>query len=508
MAATNQPTLSSDAAIASSGAADRSELLAVGVAFVLTAFYFVTSLYIASHRLFWFDEILTVRIAALPNFATIWDALAHGADGTPPGYYLLARLSEKLFGSGEMAARLTSALAMAAALLITFDCARRLTNALHGLIALAVLSCSVLPYYGYEARSYAIYCMLGAMSLWVWTRFPDRNRRAVLTFGMVLFLAVTVHYYAVLLLAPYGLWELHRWRPRQMPSTKLLAGIAGVLLAGALLSSLMLSYSRQFVNAFSSTPWTPSLPALRALWGELFPDGLFLLALIMIWIVLILIHGERKEAISPATEGECIGWLFLSIPLAGFILAEWKTNAFLPRYFIAMLPGVAVAFSCCLWRNFRYARGVATGILLLLATFGIVQEMQAALHPEDVGPYEQQTKIRHYLSLEPVLHSEGKKYLVFSSSMLHLEFLQYTEAPNDCILLLASDPKHRNLQNVMELNFARHNPLKVWDIYEVEQHAAQVALVEPREDFLQELRRDGFKPSVRFPEPLDIVYLQ
>ena len=349
--------------------------------------------------------------------------------------------------------------------------------------------------------------MLAALSLWMWTRFADDHRWAAVGFGVVLFVAVTMHYYAVLLLVPYGLWELLRWRPRQLPSPKLIAGMGGVLLALALLMRLMLSYSRQFVSAFSSTPWSPSLPALRALWGELFPGGLFLLALIMLWIALVVARGEREEVVPPATDGESIGWLFLCIPLAGFLLAEWKTNAFLPRYFITMLPGVAVAFACCLWRNFRHVRPVPLGIFLLLASFGLVQQTAAVLHPEQVGPYGQQSKIRHYLALEPVLRNEGRKYLVFSSSILHLEFVQYAQAPNDSILLLASDPTHRNLQNVMELNFARHYALTSWDIYQLEQHAAQVAMIEPRQDFLQELERDGFKPIVRFPGPLEIVYL-
>ncbi len=509
--AINQQTISSDSSLAASRPPARSELFGAGVAIALAAFYFVTSLYIAKHRLFWFDEILTVRIAGLPDLATIWDSLAHGADGTPPGYYLLARLSEKLLGSSEVAARLSSALAMTATLLITFDCARRLTDALHGLIALAMLSCSMLPYYGYEARSYAIYSMLAALSLWLWTRFPDRRRWPTVAFGGVLFVAITMHYYAVLLLVPYGLWELLRWRRGQRPSPKLIGGIVGVLLAAGVLASLMLSYSQQFVGAFSSTPWKPSLPTLRAVWGELLPDGLFLLALMMVWIVLartIRRDDRDEESLPSATAAESVGWLFLSIPLAGFVVAEWVTHAFLPRYFIAMLPGVAVGLSCCLWRNFRQIRGVSLGIFLLFAMFGLVQQTSAARHPEQVGPYDQQGKIRHYLALESALHNEGKKYLVFSSSIMHLEFVQYAQAPNDSVLLLASDPSHRNMQNAMELNFARHYPLTTWEIYEVEQHAAQVALIEPREDFLQELKRDGYKPVVRFPGPLEIVYLQ
>src|SRR5271165_1732531 len=79
---------------------------------MLAAFYLATSIYIGSHRLFWYDEIVTVHIAGLPYLATILDALSHGADGMPPGYYILATTTQNLLGSSEVAARLPSALAM------------------------------------------------------------------------------------------------------------------------------------------------------------------------------------------------------------------------------------------------------------------------------------------------------------------------------------------------------------------------------------------------------------
>src|SRR5271157_5373455 len=148
-----------------SKSADKWILLAAAL---LAAFYFTTSIYIASHRLFWFDEFFTVRIAQLPAWTMIWTALSHAADSLPPFYYMLVRTFGTLFGPSEVIARLPSALAMVAGLLLTFDCARRLTDGLHGLISLSVLTCTFLPYYGYEARSYAIYFMFASLGLWVW----------------------------------------------------------------------------------------------------------------------------------------------------------------------------------------------------------------------------------------------------------------------------------------------------------------------------------------------------
>ncbi len=109
---------------------------------LFVAFYLPSSLWIASHRLFWYQEIFTVLIARLPDLATIWRALSSPVDVMPASYYVLVRLFDRALGPSELAARLPSALALALGLLITFDCMRRLTDNLHALAGLALLSCS------------------------------------------------------------------------------------------------------------------------------------------------------------------------------------------------------------------------------------------------------------------------------------------------------------------------------------------------------------------------------
>ena len=183
-------------------------------------FYLATSIYISSHRLLWFDEVVTVHMARLPNAKTLLAALSHGADSLPPLYYMVVGIFDKLFGHSEVAVRLPSTLAMVATLLITFDCARRLTDGLHGLIAMALAS-GPLAGEGFEARSYAIYVMFAALALWVWTYTRTSEKWSAIWFGAVLFLGVSFHYYAVLLLVPFALWEISRWKPWQpsLPQT-------------------------------------------------------------------------------------------------------------------------------------------------------------------------------------------------------------------------------------------------------------------------------------------------
>ena len=477
---------------------------------LLAGFYFATSLYIAAHRVFWFDELFTIHIARLPSLSTIWTALGNGVDALPPTYYMLVRVFDSLFGPGDVAARVPSAIAIAVGLLVIFDCARRLTDGVHGLIALSVATCSFLPYYGYEARSYAIYFMLAALAFWVWTYEGLGTRAQAILFGACFFAGVGFHYYFVMCLTPYIIWELLHWEPGQRPSMKLVGGIIGCIAPLLLLSPLILSFSQKFAGGY----WNrPTFLELRAIYSQIFPDGLFLLALIAVWIVLA---GSSSSAADdavrpPMSSHEAVGWLFLAIPLAAFVVAEWKTNAFYSRYFIGVLPGVAVAFAFLVWRHFRKVAQLSMGVFVLLAAWGAAQQLTITRHPEKV----EATGIRSFLQLESLLRVEGKQYFVFSGPLLFLEAQQYSEHPEQCVLLLPSDfsrqPKpgpDPYLHQRLELNLAQYYPLQVWTIDDLRRNQAQSALIEPDEQALRDIQRDGMQARVRMATPLKIDYLQ
>ena len=481
----------------------------IAVAALLALFYFATSLYIAAHRVFWFDELFTLHIARLPKLSTIWAALGNGVDALPPTYYMLVRGFDALFGPGDVAARIPSAIALAVGLLVIFDCTRRLTDGLHGLIALCVATCSFLPYYGYEARSYAIYFMLAALALWVWTYDRLSPRAQAILFGAVFFAGVCFHYYFGMCLAPFFVWELLRWKPGQRPSAKLIAGIVGCILPLLLLSPLILSFSRKFAGGY----WNrPSFLELRAMYSQLFPDGLFLLALIMVWIVLSRSDSSEKDETVPAMQSaEAIGWLFLGIPLAAFVIAVWKTNAFYSRYFIGVLPGVALAFAYFMWRHFRRVSQISMGVFVLLAAWGVGQQLTVARHPEKV----EASGIREFLQLESSLQIEGKRYFVFSAPLLFLEAQQYAEHPDECVLLLPSDFSREPrpgpdpyLHQRLEINLSQYYPLKVWTLDDLLQHQAQSALIEPDEQALRDVRRFGMQAGIRFATPIQVYYVR
>lgn len=467
-------------------------------------FYLATSIYVASHRLYWFDELFIVRIAQLPSATAMWQALAHASDTMPPGYHLLMRLVGRMFGYGEVGMRLPSALAMVAGLLLTFDCTRRLTDGLHGLVAFSALTCSLLPYYGYEARPYALYFMLSALALWLWLCTPDDSKWAAVGFGVVLCVSVSMHYYAALGIIPYFLWELICWKPGRRVPSKLIGGIIGVGLSAAILAPLAMAFSRQFTRDF----WAfPSIFKLREGFFELFPDSLFLLALIMIWIA-FLGFRQNDRIVETQSPAEALGWLFFCIPLVGFLVAELKTNAFLIRYFIGVLPGISVAFSCLLWRNFRASRHISVGVVALLMAWGVANQWIIVRHPEEIDPFGQQTATRGYLRVESSVLSNGKQFILFDNPMLHLEATHYSQHPDQCILLLRKGSNEDLATARVQVNLSQYSPLRFWNFEDLRRHAGQTALVDPAPETLQAIRQAGLQVDVRNSKPVEIVYLQ
>ena len=462
------------------------------VASLLAFFFFSASAYIATKRLFWFDEISTVAIARLPDLATVWKALGDYTDSMPIGYHILVRAVYDLSGQWDVSIRLLSAAAMAAAMLIVFDCARRLTNGLSGLIAPCVLASSCLTFYAYEARPYAVLAMLTALSLWLWIHTKERSRAAAISFGAVFFFAVTTHFYAVLGLTPYVVWEIYRGRFRRLPCPKLIAGIVGVLCGCALCWTQILSSS-----GASKGTWTPpSIPALTGVFAEIFPGSLFWLVCAMALAVLFL--NEKRPA-GPMRKGERVSWFFLLIPLGGYLMAKVLTNFFYYRYFIALVPGVAVGFASFFGRQFGANRKTAWCVFLLLAGFAIRNEVLTALHPERILYFgNQQAATRAALALEDDIVADRKLYITSPQRLLITQVRYYSLRP-DYYVELGPAP--------WQLVVARYYPTVLyWNMDDLKRHASETAVLGAGPEFTATMAREGIKATAA-PKHPEVLYL-
>jgi hypothetical protein len=462
------------------------------LAFLLAGFYLVTSLYIASQRLLWYDEISTAIITRLPDVRTIWKALSEAADITPPLYFLVTRIFDQMFRHNDLGLRVPSVIALGAGMLVTFDIARRLTDGLYGLIAMAFLTTSFVTYYGYEARSYALYFMFAAVALWLWAFTKDDSKIAITAFGAVFFIGVPLHYYFFLCLAPFGILALAQ---RRIFHPKVIAGAAGVICALAVLYP-QISHSHAYGQSYGT--WNQqSLPKLQLVYLEFFPDAV--LPLVLTAVGLAVFCGPREHTVTPMSSGERVSWLFLVVPLVAYVVARLVTNSFYNRYLIGAVPGIAVAVTCLFWRHCRNSSYLSLTLLVVFGGFGISQQIRTLRHidhiPATFGDHQERT--RQMLAMEDTLEREGKRYFAVSWNLRFLEGWYYSKHPEQ-YEYFSTDPFMLGKFGALR---------RVW-VEDIVANARQTAVIAPEPPLLEALERAGLHPRVRFAEPLYVVYLE
>jgi 4-amino-4-deoxy-L-arabinose transferase-like glycosyltransferase len=181
------------------------------------------------------DEIVTAVRVLHGSFGDAMNAVNY-SESAPPLYYALAWLWSQATGTGEFGLRALSALAGVATVPVAYLIGEALRGRRAGIAAAALVAVNpMLLWYSQEARGYALFTLLTAISALYFVRSLDRGRRADLVgWGIASALALATHYFAFFPIAVEALWLLRR-RGRAS-----LAGLWIVFLAGLLLAPLMI----------------------------------------------------------------------------------------------------------------------------------------------------------------------------------------------------------------------------------------------------------------------------
>jgi mannosyltransferase len=160
------------------------------------------------HQSFWLDESYTVDLAQRP-FGDMLSGVASD-ESTPPLYYALAWLWERLFGHGEAGLRSLSALVGTLTVPVAWRAARDWFDSPRaGLVAAALVAFNpFFVWYSQEARSYALLVLMAALTLLFLAR------RSYGWWALSAALALCTHYFAAFLLVPEALWLLWTERTR------------------------------------------------------------------------------------------------------------------------------------------------------------------------------------------------------------------------------------------------------------------------------------------------------
>jgi mannosyltransferase len=358
----------------------RRELLVVGAITLAGALLRFTTLDTQS---FWLDEGLTVRLVE----SSFGKMLELQDESNPPFYYVLAWLWTHLFDSGEIGLRSLSALAGTATIPVAYAAASRIGGFRVGWVTAAIIAANpLLIWYSQEARSYALFALLGALSFLFFLRLSERyDRLDAIGWAVTSSIALATHYFAVFLVAPELLWLLVRAR-HQGALPQIARASAAVVAVGAALVPLAL-HQRETVGATWIAEGTAGdLPMrLARIPGEFLtghhPPGHLLLTVLTVGLAVacaaLLLHRRSRHARSAAGIPLAIAALVILVPstlaVAGidYIVTRNLIAAVLPLAIVVALGAVASGAG-------RWAIALPAGICALgaVAVVGIAADVR------------------------------------------------------------------------------------------------------------------------------------
>ena len=321
------------------------------------------------------DEIVTASRILRDGFWHAMDAVGF-SESAPPLYYAVAWVWTQLTGTGEYGLRSISALAGVATVPVAYLAGAELRSRRAGLAAAALVAVNpMLLWYSQEARAYALFSLLTAVSFLYFVRALGQGRRRDFAgWGIASALALATHYFALFPIAAEAAWLLRR---RGLVS---LRGLWIVVLAGALLAPLAIHQM-----SIGHAEWIGNQVLVHRLWeaavtfaigetGDIIARpvhpllAVVPLALTAAALALLYARGEGRErraagaplAIAAATVAIPI-LLALASPGKDYVLARNLLPALVP---LLVAVGVAV--------NVRGARrsGAAIGAALFAYSLG------------------------------------------------------------------------------------------------------------------------------------------
>ncbi len=320
---------------------------------------------------YWLDELVTASLLD----RGLGDVLHEipRTEATPYVYYVVAWAWSSVFGLGEVGLRSLSALAGTATIPVAYGAGVVLASRRAGLVAAGLVATSpFLVWYSQEARSYALFALLGATSVLAFGHALRGDRRWLVGWCVASALTIATHYFGAFLVAAEVVWLLLRLRPRRpvvlaslVPLATLLAHVPvlldqrgnGEAVAGSSLASRVAGIPKNLVVGYS-------FPLEAA--GSVLAACLVLLGL---FLVLRLAPRVRRGAL-------VAGSLAAAVVLVPIALAAVGRDYVIARNTIVAVVPAAVSVGA----GFASRRlGVAAAVLLcaLCAAIAIAPEVDA-----------------------------------------------------------------------------------------------------------------------------------
>ena len=328
----------------------------------------------------WLDEALTVHLAAVP-LGDLADVLRR--DGAPPLYYALLHGWMEVFGQGNQAVRLLSALFGVLTLPLMYRAGRRLGGGVVGIAALVLVATSPFAIrYSTEARMYSLVALLVTAGWLALVNALDQPRpRLLVAVGVISGALVLTHYWSFYLLGvTAAALVVMAWRRAERRRAALWS-LAAMAIGGTVLFGPWLA-NFAYQAAHTGTPWgvapgpiEVAFTTLVDLGGGPFPEGQALAGVLAALTVLALFgraldgrHVELDLHTRPGARRELtVAGLTMCVAVAAGVLTA---SAFATRYTSVVFP-LVILVAAFGFRALSDRRLVAI-VLSLAAVLGLV----------------------------------------------------------------------------------------------------------------------------------------
>ena len=366
------------------------QLLAFGV-IVLTA---VLSLLWSHARLLWQDEFLSFFSDSARSAAEVVRIQLHTPISLdPPTYHLLSHFSMTMIGRNAIALRLPALLGFLLMELAIYALVSRLASARAAIIAMSLPLVTASFRYSVEGRPYGLLLGLYAIALLCWYAAQDsatanhsRISRNRYLFGLFLSiaLAITSHYFGVLILVPVACGELARIIERRRIDWPVIVAIA----AGAATALVILPFrhalapyrAHYYINNVGIRDISQGYRELFVMYTQWPIAAQRLTAVALVAGVIVLAWAGRRRFLNrPAGEPASL-WIallaFVVLPFFSFLFGRFITHTMEVRYVAATIIPFAVVIGLVLERALRSTKLFAlleAHILLAAVSITVVQ---------------------------------------------------------------------------------------------------------------------------------------
>lgn len=366
----------------------------------------------ASLKVIWGDELFTYYIAKTGSAASIWHALAAGADPNPPLMHLAVLWSTSLFGNGPLALRIPSILCVGLALLSMWFILRRLVPREFCALGLLAFMATRGFDYSYDARSYGPMMGFSLLSLAFWfacspavAQGQERKRFVLLAcMALALVAGLFSNYYCVLAFFPIAAGQL----TLDLGRRRLDLPVWTTLFLAALPLFTLLPLIRHNISEFGPHAWNRphasmiSLSYVELVEGILWPT---------LAVALFALFRRSRTLGIPAPARAALLTLLL-YPFLGYAVAIGGAGMISPRCVAPVCCGVGLLAGIAAAQAFPASRRAQQLAVCLLVVWFVARESVCGvlLHT--------QRKALFALRDEAANLDQGRPILVADSSLV------------------------------------------------------------------------------------------